>query len=1055
MSLLKYPLYYRRHGIRFPAQLVSPTLSPYELLDLPQGSVLHYLPESELEDGPPADGPLTKKAERYCLVEHITKLTVTEGNPRLTGLPLNSRIVKYHRLNRKMRRLMEVKSAYNDPRILNVVSYCPIPSQYRYVRNVYTNYYRWHNLQATLWDHVKIVGERTDRQQYLPCKLPTQLPSVTQLLRGESQSLPSRMVLAAFDTPEALQILEIWKWLGEDSRQYSLLERAGNEALRRTNLIFQENGWWTVVNLGMLDDWRKSPEHKDGVEPRMLQKRFLRMLMFLIEMRNGQAESSEGPPAKADVTARDPEPQPAEIAVKTETGETETIPLQAQTEPSEIEEEEPVPVEDEATHRKIDEQISKDLEALERLNVEVPESETDVEEADADAPVQLTRALKYEASAVSLENAFMQKVDQLAESGGLTGAEYRRMAAIAKVHTTLPSPYGKGTLLEASQVKPEELTLKKGGDLPGAATLIDKSMARSTVKPFIQNYVKNVLHKDVLSMVNNLHRAGLAVTAYKVDRVEDAVSKYEVHSVQLTPLRGKVATVSFRLPVVEEDGTFRSGGVRYISRAQRVDNVVRKLAPDKVALTSYYGKVFVSRSEKQVHNYSGWLCDRIAAMGNDPQNETVSHVSMSNVFDPQIMAPRDYTILAQRFRGFDAAGIRFNFDYHAREVLYGKERLKAESKTDKRLVVGTRLSDQATVLMDAGNNLYVDVNGVMEPIAPMRELLGIEGKPPREMAEIKVFGKNLPLGFVLAYYLGFNRFIDVLGVSHRVVDTGERLELAEGELPVVFQDRTYIFEADDSKVSMLLSGLVVYRETLRNFPVRLFEAGDVYVSILERNGIGIRYARELDVMRDLFIDPISLGILEQLNQPTEFVGLLVYAAELLETDWTPDETDMSQMRIRGYERFAGHVYEELVKAVRLKNARGGMASAKVELKPYAVWTAINNDSAVKLVEETNPVHNLKEKEEITYSGTGGRSTRSMVARTRIFHETDTGVISEATKDSADAAVTTFMTADPLIDSLRGLTKRAKIGETGAASLLSTSALLAPCADRDDMKRVVA
>lgn len=1075
MSLLKYDLYYRRYGIRFPAKLVSPLLHEVDALDLPQNSVLHYLPESELEDGPPVDYPLIQRADRYCLVEHITQLSQTEGNPKLTGLPLNGRIVKYHRLNRKMRRVMDDRSAFGDPRILTVISYCLIPSQYRYVRSYLSNYYRWRNLQATMWNQVKVVGGQTDREQYIVCRLPELLPSLSQLLRAESKETPSRMLLTAFDSPEALELLELWKWLSEDYREASLLSLAGEEALSRTNLIFVESGYWTVINLGLLDSWRKTATNKDGVEPAKLQKRFLRLLMFLVEMRNGGGgESSAGTPSKAEVASAEPQStetpaedaaaaktqpktattKPAEIPVKTEDGQETTLPLKAQTKITSEDTEVPV-VEDAKTAERIDAQISKDLEALERMEVEPPGEEGgDTELVEDDAPVQMTRALRYESSAVSLETAFMQKVDQLAESGGLTGAEYRRMAAIAKVHATLPSPYGEGTLLQASEVKPAQLQLEHDGELANAKTLVDKSMARSRVKPFTERYVKDVLHRDVLGMVNNLHRAGLAVTAYKVDRVEDAVSKYDVHSVQLTPIRGKVSTVTFRLPVVEADGTFKSGGVRYVSRIQRVDNVVRKLAPDRVALTSYYGKVFVSRSEKQVHNYAGWLCDRIAAMGMDPQNTVVTNLSLSNVFDARTQVPRDYSILAHRFRGFEAADIRFNFDYHAREVLYGKDRLKLESKLKRGVIVGSRMSDGALVLMDEGNNLFVQNAGDLEPIASIRELLAIEGKAPREMAEIKVFGKNLPLGFVMAYYLGLTKFIEVLGARHRVVDTGERLELADGELPIAFQDRTYIFEADDPKVSLLLAGLANYRETLRSFPARLFEAGDVYVSVLERNGIGMRYARELDVMRDLFIDPISLGILERLNQPTEFVGLLVYATELLETDWAPDETDLSQMRLRGYERFAGHVYEELVKAVRLKNARGSISTAKIELKPYAVWTAINNDSAVKLVEQTNPVHSLKEKEEITYSGTGGRSTRSMVERTRVFHPSDEGVISEATKDSSDVAVTTFLTADPLITDLRGLTKRAKQGETGNASFLSTSALLAPCADRDDMKRVV-
>ena len=86
---------------------------------------------------------------------------------------------------------------------------------------------------------------------------------------------------------------------------------------------------------------------------------------------------------------------------------------------------------------------------------------------------------------------------------------------------------------------------------------------------------------------------------------------------------------------------------------------------------------------------------------------------------------------------------------------------------------------------------------------------------------------------------------------------------------------------------------------------------------------------------------------------------------------------------------------------------------------------------------------------MTYGGVGGRSSRSMTKRTRIYHKNDMGTISEATVDSGDVAINTYTSADPQFTSLRGISKRYEIGKTGATALLSSSALLAPCTDRDD------
>ena len=69
--------------------------------------------------------------------------------------------------------------------------------------------------------------------------------------------------------------------------------------------------------------------------------------------------------------------------------------------------------------------------------------------------------------------------------------------------------------------------------------------------------------------------------------------------------------------------------------------------------------------------------------------------------------------------------------------------------------------------------------------------------------------------------------------------------------------------------------------------------------------------------------------------------------------------------------------------------------------------------------EINPIKNLKEREAVTYNGVGGRTSRSMTRSTRIYHKNDMGIISESTVDSSDVAINTYMSADPIFDSLRG------------------------------------
>lgn len=474
---------------------------------------------------------------------------------------------------------------------------------------------------------------------------------------------------------------------------------------------------------------------------------------------------------------------------------------------------------------------------------------------------------------------------------------------------------------------------------------------------------------------------------------------------------------------------------------------IRKLSKSKVALTSYFSKTFVTRSEKVVNNYPDWLTNKIASMGISLENEKVTQVMLSDVFDSNNVTPRIYSIMASRFRSFNASGYEFFFDYSAREKYFGLEEVKA-AEVNKMVVIGKK--GKNLIVVDENDILYLLKNDDLEVIGTFENILEINDKPPLEVAEIKIFDKKIPVGIFLAYQLGLSQLLKVLNVIPRRVTAGERLNLSEDEFAIRFQDESLIFRRDNKQASMILSGLANLDKSIENYPVHLFDKKDIYFNVLEREKIGLRYLREMDLMTEMFVDPITEEILGEMKEPTDFIGLLFRSTELLLTDWSPDETDMAYMRIKGYERFAGATYAQLVKAIRLQRARGSVANAKIEIPPYAVWQATSQDSSVKQVEESNPVHNLKEMEEVTYSGTGGRSQRSMVKRTRVFHPNDMGMISEATKDSADVAITTFLTADPLIDNLRGLSYKFTGKNAGTSSLLSTSALLAPGSNRDDL-----
>ena len=96
---------------------------------------------------------------------------------------------------------------------------------------------------------------------------------------------------------------------------------------------------------------------------------------------------------------------------------------------------------------------------------------------------------------------------------------------------------------------------------------------------------------------------------------------------------------------------------------------------------------------------------------------------------------------------------------------------------------------------------------------------------------------------------------------------------------------------------------------------------------------------------------------------------------------------------------------------------------------------------------------IKQKEDTTQIGAGGRNKDAISKDNRQVDKTMIGVVSEAHKDSGDVGITSSLTADPLITNTRGVFGDTEKDINGWSNRISTSAMLAPFGLMDDVKRL--
>lgn len=1057
--MIEQSTFEQRHIVRRYDLFVRPFLRPLLNFTLPFYSIIQYLPNNTVETGPTEDDVIFSSADGQKFIEHNVTKGTEDGNPIFQQVQPVQLIQVYKKKHPGFRPLIRLDAIIRDKKTLLVENYAMIQHLWRYKPSYLAPYYQWKSERTAMWKKVAELYEQIpNRNQFIFMGVPENIPTFSEMTIAETRL--NRDIMSRLGSKAGLDFIDFYKWIGTE-RANSVMSILPTEALQRIYLVFIENGYYVIVNLGKLNDWtrREDKENtKAAIKDPVQMKKSL--LAFMVGVMGARFTNSEGALVEGSVDN-------ALISLGLELEDLDLLP-DSPTLPkldfSSMVTGKPAPVAELDLESKL---IAPNQAAVPAKIKLLNEHSTvkDISRAfwDVNQPKLGTLELLDEAAAEPVKpvldeegndpannlagyrNGVVETATRAFESGKISMADLRRFDRLStKFHSIEIG--NTGVMLSDLAITPMEtvnnLAAKQIVDIP---TVLDKGMLRSTLSRFDRDYTTKVMGSDLANFVLNVQKAGVAVTGFDFNKVEDVSNNYSDYTLTLTPVLGERSVVRFRLPNIDEDGNYVINGTKYYMKKQRVDMPIRKVAPNKVALTSYYGKAFIWRDEKKAYDYGAWVRRNIEAS----QGEGIGFINRLHAgtgINNLNKAPYIYQIIARNYTSFSYGDYQFQFVFKDIDTNFPKP----NTPRRKGLPCGWVKTPEGEVLMGVNydNVFYRDDTG--ETLGTIEDLLDLDAnKAPTDIAQLMVFNKLVPIAFALGARIGIDKLLDTLGVKPTRFPIGERVESPSNTFTIRFADQTLVFKRTDRLASIIMAGFRLYETEVSKYAYDDFNLRDVYLNILENRAIGPKYLREVDTMFDLFVDHITRELLIEMKEPTEFGPLLIRAAQLLLDDRHPDETDMEFMRLRGYERMVGAVYTELVKGIRGQRARGANAKAPIDVNPNDVWRAIQADGSAQQVEEAVPIHNLKEQEAVTFGGTGGRGIRSMVRSSRVYHPNDMGTISEATVDSGAVAVNTSMSANPKLKTLRGVTSRYEIGKDSPASLLSTSALISPASDMDD------
>lgn len=576
---LPYPRFYKAHGIRFLVHLKTPILSNYRELVLPRESILHWVDyEGKYPVGPTQDEPILVKSSDRIYVEAVSKYP--DNNKDGWVVAKNNTgglVIKYDSENPNIKRMMKMVNDYVSKDVLPMYSYGLLSTSYRYRKYIDSELNRWYNYHYTVFQTALKTSKISDRHQFIELDVPKSFPSFQNIKKGLSgidktniRYLPAR---------DHWLIMAFWNLIAGNGNDF-IFTNYELKDFNKINIIWKADDKYTIMNLGKFMGFAHG--ETATIKPAKLQRRLIRMFIGINSASDGETVVDDELSAEVDNFSGDEnEPDIEDVDMFDD---------------SDMEEE----LDDDADIQLLNPFNKKVVLNTDAMKSEVAsrnfidpskivlDDDDGASDDDDDEDAEFMQALDVVADDYDVEStgykAYIPKSSapdsvieedgaKLVKAGVMAVGTFDRFKRMAREAGNIIDPLNTNlTINESSRITKEDITINEVNPLPVVSNdLLDESMSNSSLSKFNEQYIENVYHKDVLNAVMSIQRGGLVIKDYQIDKVETVNDKYNVHKVQIETLKGHTSTLSFKVPVVETDGTFKSGGSRRYMRKQRGD----------------------------------------------------------------------------------------------------------------------------------------------------------------------------------------------------------------------------------------------------------------------------------------------------------------------------------------------------------------------------------------------------------------------------------------------------------------------------------------------------
>lgn len=1066
--MVDYTLQYNKVGVSLIRHFLEPPIILASSYVFPDNSVFYWFKPTDGIERVSRTFPYLAKTNKAVVITPTKYSKKVEG-----GFTLDNDKVKfaYDKIVKEEKRYKFLKpdTIESSGRDLTIYNYGILNYVNDYKSDVKNKIYKYYNASYRLIEDLKSLN---NANRFILIDIPNKLPNTEELDVFATKSTVGNMVKLDY---KYYNLIELWKWLTPSVKQESIFNGIANHKLDKTTLLISMDTKVVLLNLGFL--YNIVEEYKDNkyaVNNESLVQEFFTLLGLELnqEALNGQVAAYPASMIRnllyilvyqlvngKSVNLERISSIDTDYESKRIVSEMKKIEKEKKLSLSSIIEEFAIQEKSGMIDLSIDSDFDDSVFDISKLEADEAALKQSLDRTFDS--IEELKKYKYQ------DDAKMKTISELSslyESKLISKKQYMSFLASIDKQDKIKNPYlTTETIDKALDYDMDSFNIdEKDATVAKSVLLFDEAVSKNTLGSLQRKYLREQYRKDIIRCVYSLQNYNNIILDYKVTDKTDIMGSVEEHRIEVLNLSGKKTTLTFEIPYIDEEGVIRLNGTKYTLRSQRTEVVCRKIDATTVVLNTYYGKLFINKANANNAKVSvgKWFLTMLLLKqdSNKPEyDKKLVNVNAEGSSFPDVKLPLLYAQIASYTKYFTYDSYIFNFNYSKRLTITDEYKEEDIIGYEGSTMVLVASKGKELIFLDFTNNLHSLEKGKLVNIGSIFEFLNINPETlPIEYAGVVLLKEYTPLVFLLGYYMGLENLLKVLKVNYTLYDGNKRVELTNNQYSVRFKDKKLVIDKDNGLGNMILGGLIVSENVTKLIQYGNFNNRAGYAVVfnkLFKIESNVRYVNEIKLLETMFIDPMTLNVLKATKQPESFIGLLIAAAELLLNNDYGHPNNLKDMLIKGYERVAGFIYKELILALKDYENKSVFSKANFVMDKYAIMNKLNEDSTKVVVDDLNPIATIKQKEDLSYLGVGGRSKETMVKSTRELHSSEIGVVSEATKDSGSVGITAYMTASPLLDNTTGIIKDNANIQVGWQNLLSTTGMLAPFSINDDTKRL--